>query len=161
MKSQSISEKESLNESLSLKDKEITRLSSEKSEVEKEIKQLKENLESSQSKLKKQNSLVEQYKDFAHQAANRYIESKSVMLGIDVKDIKSRLPKDGYDMDDVDRVCDSLQEGFKSVNKLPFNLNNGKVKKVVMTESKNDSLKIPVNSGDEIDDSLLMLAGIK
>ena len=160
-KAKDISDKVSLNESLSNKDKEITKLNSEKSESESQIKQLNEKLESSQKQVQKSNKLVEQYKEFAYQAANRYIESKAVMLGVDVKDIKSRLPRDGYSMKDVDRICESLQDGFKSVNKLPFNLNNGKVKKVVMTESKNDNLRVPLNDGDEVDDSLLELAGIR
>ena len=104
---------------------------------------------------------IEQYKDFAYQAANRYIETKAEMFGVEVSDMKSMLPKEGFTMEDVDRICERLQEGYKSVNKLPFNLNNGKVKKVVMTESQNDNLRLPSNSGDDIDDSLLMLAGIK
>lgn len=160
-KTQEISERVSLNESISNKDKQIIELNNSKSEIEGKFKQLQEKLESSQKQVEKQNSLVEQYKDFAYQAANRYIESKADMYGIKVSDMKSMLPKDGFTMEDVDRICDSLQEGFKSVNKLPFNLNNGKVKKVVMTESKNDNLKLPTNSGDDIDDSLLMLAGLK
>ena len=160
-KTKEISDRVSLNESLSNKDKEITKLNSEKSEVESKVKQLQEKLESSQKQIQKQNSLVEQYKDFAYQAANRYIETKAEMFGVEVSDMKSMLPKEGFTMEDVDRICERLQEGYKSVNKLPFNLNNGKVKKVVMTESQKDNLKLPSNSGDDIDDSLLMLAGIK
>lgn len=160
-KTKEISDRVSLNESISNKDKEITKLSSEKTEVEGQVKQLQEKLESSQNKVKEQNLLVEQYKDFAYQVANKYIESKATMFGVEASDMKAMLPKDGFTMKDVDRICESLQDGFKSVNKLPFNLNNGKVKKVVMTESKKDNLKLPSNSGDDIDDSLLMLAGIK
>lgn len=153
----------SLNESLSSKDSQIASLNesikSQKESYESEIKKLKESLEADQRKFEKQSQMIESYRKKAESAANsyasRYIETRANMLGRSAYEITSRLPEK-YDLDDVDRICEDLQDSSYSMNNLPYTLKN--VKKVQMVESKNDHLKIDTGVDDNVDDSLLELA---
>ena len=80
------------------------------------------------------------------------------MLGVRTTDITSRLAEN-YTLDDIDQVC----EGLLDMGRPAFGLGLGKPK-VKITESKEiKKVNKPVdpNNGYEIDDDLLILAGLK
>lgn len=106
-------------------------------------------------KITKANELIESYKSTITQTMERYIESKAIMLGLTSQEIKNRL-SESYTMGEVDKVCDDLQQYTLNINSLPFNVGKSKVKKVVVTESKNDRLS-PINSDDIVDEGFLKL----
>lgn len=177
-----LTESKSLNESIKAKDTEINSLKDQikslnesisaiESDKESEISKLQESLTEMKqnseiknneykAKMSKAKNLVETYKKRAYAAVDRYISSKAVMLGVTKNEIVSRLSED-YSFEDIDAVCESLQEHFLNVKKLPFNLGEGKTVKIKATESKNDSLRIQPVLDDELDESLLRLAKIK
>ena len=109
------------------------------------------------NKLSNANKLVEQYKNTAQKAVNKYIETKSIMLGINSQEVKNRLPKN-YSFSDIDNLCEELSSYNLQINSLPFDLKS--IKKVSITESR----KIPEfventkDDGDVIDESLLRVA---
>lgn len=171
----------SLNESIQTKDTRISDLSRQnrklqenlesiKRDSEKEVNSLKESLEDLKknsaikkkefdTKLKKANELTEQYRRVAKTAVNRYIESKALMLGISADEIKNKL-NENYSFNDIDKVCEALQEYQIHVSKLPFNVAKKSVK-MKITESKNEPLKQNSMVDDEIDDQLLRIANIQ
>lgn len=107
-------------------------------------------------KLTETNSLVERYKKIGQQAVSKYINLQASRIGVSVNEIRNKLPE-SYNFDDIDRICESMQEYKLNISKLPFNVfNNAKVK---ITESK--SPICPINQDDQIDDELLRIAGLK
>ena len=134
-------------------------LATEKSESSKKITELSE-------KLSKSNKLVEGYKNLANEVVERYIESKARMLGVNKNEIKNKLD-DKYTIDDIDKICESLQTYSVRINRLPFNFNGKDNKvKVTITESKNESLQKAAKSSrgaddDDVDDSLMKMAGLQ
>lgn len=172
---------QSLNESISKKDNEIAKLTEnynslnetlakQKAEYEKQIGELNESITTLTSdaelltkqyseKLNKSIKLKESYKKLAHNTVSRYIDSKATMLGITSNEIRNRLPE-SYTIDDIDKICEDLQNYNLNISKLPFNLNNNKVK-VQVKESKNESLKLDSGIDDDVDDSLLSMAKLK
>jgi chromosome segregation ATPase len=108
-------------------------------------------------KLQKAKSLIEQYKSIANSAVDRYIDTKATMLGLSISDIKGRLTEN-YTFEDIDRVCEQVQGYSLAMSKLPIDL--GKTKKVKVTESKEPIKPKGFNYDDEVDDSLLRLAGL-
>lgn len=147
----------SLTESLKAEKLQVQKLS-EKLEEEKKNNLIKSNEYS--SKLSKANKIVEHYKKIAQNAFDSYIKSKATMFGVSSNDIKSRL-NENYSFEDIDAVCESLQKYSLNMSKLPISLSSGS-SKVRVTESK-ETIK-PHNLGsfdDEVDDSLLRLAGLK
>lgn len=110
------------------------------------------------SKLSKLNSLVEKYRNTAKLAVDKYVESKSVMLGINKNEIFNKLPKN-YSFNDIDMVCESLSRYKLTTNKLPFNLEKDKI---VIKESMSINPNMPVSGFDDtVDEALLSLAKIK
>lgn len=85
---------------------------------------------------------------------NHYIESKAVILGCDVNEITTRLPK-SYGPEDIDAVCESLQSYELNMSKLPFNVDR-KVK-VRVHESIKEQLPNNRNVDDDIDPQLMRL----
>ena len=83
------------------------------------------------------------------------------MLGITKNEIKNRL-SESYSFDEIDAVCEDLKEYKLNISKLPFrttNLNENIQMKI--TPSKNETI-LPANSfGDEVDEQLMNLAGLK
>lgn len=109
------------------------------------------------SKLSNLNSLVERYRNTAKIAVDKYVDSKSIMLGIDKNEIYNKLPKN-YSFNDIDTVCESLSQYKLNTNRLPFNLEKDRV---VIKESKSINPNIPANKFDDtVDESLLALANI-
>lgn len=169
------SQHKSLNESLTSKNEEIKRLnetlSTQKESYEKTISELNEsisNLKSDSEKeknvlskqLSKVKHLKEGYEKLANNTMKHYIEHRATMIGVTVAEIKNRLPE-SYSVEDVDSVCEDLQKYSLNISKLPFSVEKSKVR-VRVQESRRDPLKLTPNSdGDEIDDSLISLAGLK
>lgn len=167
-------EKKAINESLeSEKDHKIQKLTEkltlERRESEKTQKSLTEQIEDLKKnsaikakeyseKTQKSNKLVEHYKKIAQEAVSRYIDSKALTLGISATEIKNRLTED-CTFDDVDEICESLQGYQIKLSKLPISIDSNKRVKVKVTESK-EPIKPKTWVDDEIDDSLLRLAGL-
>ena len=80
------------------------------------------------------------------------------MLGISADEIKNKL-NENYSFNDIDKICESLQEYQIHVSKLPFNVAKKSVK-MKITESKNEPLKQNSMVDDEIDEQLLRIANI-
>lgn len=171
-----IERQSSLTESLSAKNRELIEANSQirslteklnqikKSNLE-ERHQLEENLADMKknltiktteysTKLSNSNKLIEQYRNTAKTAVNKYIESKAIMIGVNKDEILNKLPNN-YSFNDIDRICENLAEFSLKVSNLSFDL--GKVKRASITESKDNSI-IKSNEDDIIDDSLLRLA---
>lgn len=163
-------EDKSLKESLTQKDAEIKTLNENFDEVKKgyeaQIKELTESIETLKSdseshdkelnsKLTREERLKESYKKLAKKAADYYIESKATMLSVDADLIRSKLSND-YAVEEVDSICESLQEYELNMNKLPFSVDR-KVK-VKVSKSTNESLHPNPELDDDVDESLLRLA---
>ena len=110
--------------------------------------------------LSKVRHLKEGYEKLANNTMKHYIEHRATMIGATATEIKNRLPE-SYSVEDVDRVCEDLQKYSLNISKLPFSVEKSNVR-VRVQESKRDPLRLVPNSdGDEIDDSLISLAGLK
>lgn len=162
-----------LNEAIDKKNIKIRSLNEEinkyKTEIDSknaDIEQLKEQYETGQKdleqlknqyskKLEKQNQIIEKYQRVAKNSVKRYIESQAVRLGVKSDEIVNRLPKN-YSFNDIDTICEDLQEYKFNMSNLPFGqygLNEN-----VKVTAKNIS-KAPVeNPADEITDYDLKIA---
>jgi chromosome segregation ATPase len=162
-----------LNEAIDKKNIKIRSLNEEinkyKAEIDSkntDIEQLKEQFETGQKdleqlknqyskKLEKQNKIIEKYQRVAKNSVKRYIESQAVRLGVKSDEIINRLPKN-YSFNDIDMICEDLQEYKFNMSNLPFGqygLNEG-----MKVTAKNIS-KAPVeNPADEITDYDLKIA---
>lgn len=110
----------------------------------------------------KAKKLLEQYKQLAYKNANRYIEMKARGLGVSKNEILNKL-NESYTLDDVDNVCNDLQEYSLNLGSLPFAFNKSSNAKVRIREDHSrDPLRGVDNQyDDEVDDFLLDLAGIE
>lgn len=169
----SMQNKKGLQESLSVKDKKISSLQeqldafSKKAESEKQsllenIEEIKKDSEIKArqytTKLKKATELVEHYKGVAKKAVDKYIDSKARMLGVSANEIKNRL-NENYSFSDIDKVCNSLQGYQLNISKLPFDISRGS--KIKVQESVEPIKPKTPGVDDEVDDSLLRMAGLK
>lgn len=168
-----IEQKKSLSEKLASKDSEIEILrerckelkeSVDKHEADskKELSKLQESvadikkdyaIKESQlnEKLSNREQLAEKYKNIAKHAVDKYIEKCAITLGVDKARITEKLGK-GYSFDDIDRICESLQNYVITENRLPFDTT--KKVRMKMTESKEPI--IPKSKFDDnVDDSLM------
>ncbi len=167
-------EEKCLTESLSTKKDEVKMLNeqllkaqSEKSEIEKSLNEsLAEEKKNAAikakeyiQKIQKAKSLIEQYKTTANKAIDKYIETKAQIFGLSTSDIKSRL-NESYSFNDIDNVCEQLQGYSLAMSKLPINLDKSKVNRVKIIESKETIKPRGFNYDDDVDDSLLRLAGL-
>lgn len=171
--------RKSLNEDMTKKDSTIKELQGKVSaltenfntecrktkELESDKRQLSEQLEiakkdsqiiksQANAKITKSNQLVEKYKTVAKTAVDKYISSQATRLGVKVEEIKNRL-SENYSFNDIDKVCESLQQYKLSINALPFTVSSGKQPKMKIVESKKESI-LPNDDrfDDDIDDSL-------
>ena len=169
----SLQSKRQLQESLSVKSKEISSLQeqldtlskkadSEKQSLLENIEEIKKDSEIKTrqytTKLKKANELVEHYKGVAKKAVDKYIDSRARMLGISANEIKNRL-NENYSFNDIDTVCNNLQTYQLNISKLPFDIGMGS--RVKVQESVEPIKPKAPGVDDEVDDSLLRLAGLK
>ncbi len=106
------------------------------------------------AKTAKANELVERYKGIARTAIDKYIASQATRLGISTSEIKKNL-NENYSFNDIDRVCESLQQYKLNVNSLPFDISRAK-KPVTMTikESKEPIKRGEIDDGDSFDDGI-------
>ena len=177
----SVNEGKVLNESLKTRDTKIKSLTEQintmrsdlkkqQVEAQKEQDKLRESLEDLKKdssikkneynqKIAKSNSLVEKYRNIAKQAVDKYISSKATMLGISSNDIKRKL-SENYSFEDIDRICEDLQEYRLNINKLPFNFDtNTSSVKMKVKESK-EPIKPISGYEDEVDEDLIRLANL-
>lgn len=177
----SISNKsKSLNESLASKDSKISSLERQVHSLNESIKTinaqnnkaketLTENIEELKKdsaikhseytkKLTRANQLVERYKKFANESISRYISSQASRLGVSVSEIKNKL-SEGFSFEDIDRVCEELQDYKINISKLPFDISKTKNVRMKVTESV-EPIKPANRFSDEIDDQLRSLAGL-
>lgn len=132
-----------------------------------DIEQLKEQYETGQKdleqlktqyakKIEQQNQIIEKYQRVAKNSVKRYIESQAVRLGVKSDEIVNRLPKN-YSFNDIDIICEDLQEYKFNISNLPFNpqgLNEG-----LKVTAKNISKGlIEANPDDEITEYDLKIA---
>lgn len=139
---------------------------SEKAALNESIAELKKDMnlqkaENSQ-KIERSKKLVEKYKKAAAIAVDKYIEKQAIRLGSSVNEIKNRLPE-SYTFDDIDQICEDVQNYNLTMSKLPISTLSKKVVnenlRVKGTSSKNESI-LPVNKfDDDVDDDLMYLAG--
>lgn len=170
----------SLNESIASKDSQITSLERQIHNLNESIKTinaqnnkaketLTENIEELKKdsaikhseytkKLTKANQLVERYKKFANDAVSRYISSQATRLGVSTSEIKNRL-SEGFSFEDIDRVCEELQDYRINISKLPFDISKTRNVRMKVTESV-EPIKPANRFSDEIDDQLKSLAGL-
>ena len=111
--------------------------------------------------------LAEKYSKIAEKAVGKYIESKSVSLGISKEEIRNKLPQT-YTFTDIDNICEDLRQYKLNMSNLPFSsvgltrqLAEGS--RISARPSKNESI-LPKVRGyedvDDVDEQLLNLAGI-
>lgn len=172
LKEQFNSLKEDLNKAqkdLSSKQKDVEDSKSQITKLSEENKNLKEQLDAkiqSSTKLEqsyqKSTRLIEKYKNFAHEIANRYIDSKALALGVSSNEIKNRL-SESYTLDEVDEVCEDLQDYSINISKLPFKVDKpGSMRARLREDRSKDPLKdMDSQYDDTVDDYLLDLAGLR
>ena len=170
----------SLNESIEMKDKKIASLETQVHNLNESIKTINaqnekaketliENIEDLKKdsaikhseyskKLTRANQLVERYKKMTNEAVSRYISSQATRLGVSASEIKNRL-SEGFSFDDVDRVCEELQDYKINISKLPFDISKTRNVRMKVTESV-EPIKPANRFSDEIDDQLRSLAGL-
>ena len=147
--------KENIQNSLNDKAKENDELKEKLNNITTTSKQLEE-------KYQKSIKLAEQYKKFAHDIANRYIDSKALALGVSSNEIKNRL-NESYTLDDVDKVCEELQDYSLNISKLPFQVNSKSTSvRARLKESKSDNFTRNIDNtyDDNVDDDLLSIVGL-
>lgn len=105
-------------------------------------------------------SLVEKYKSIAKNAVNKYIETQSIRIGVKPEEIKSRL-REGYTFNDIDAVCEELQQYRVSMNNLPFTLGASKRPVGVSVTESIEPIKKDLHIDDEVDEALIELANKK
>ena len=101
--------------------------------------------------------LVEHYKTIAQTAINKYVDMKALQLGITSNEIFNKLPK-SYSFNDIDRICESLEQGIVNISKLPFNVSAKQIKltegsKMSMIQKQAES----ISNDDIVDESLINL----
>ena len=134
------------------------RLVAVQAEAEKSEEALKTKLEESRKAVQQNANVAKKYKAQYTAVLERYIASKASMLGVRPTDITSRLGE-SYTLDNIDKVCEDLLD----MGRPAFGLGLGKPK-VTINESKMPAKKaqpLDPNNGYEIDDDLLILAGLK
>lgn len=119
--------------------------------------ELKEECSQYKDKLAKTANIAKNYKAKYEAVLNCYIDSKAAALGVNKSEILSRL-SENYSVKDVDNACDQLMDCTMNISRLPIT----RTPKVQIKESAQSSRRInDPNDGYEIDDDLLILAGLK
>lgn len=132
------------------------KLAKVQSEAEETEKSLTEELEASRKKAQDRTNLAKSYKAKYDAVVERYVANKANMLGVRPQDITSKLAE-SYSLDDIDNVCkDLLNEGRPQ-----FGLVGGNPRVRVNESVKSEKKVIDPDNGYEIDDDLLILAGLK
>ena len=146
---------ESVNEQANRSKVLAEKLATRTSELENAQAALKEATDKHQAELAKYSRVAKNYKAKYLEAAYKYVEMKASMLGVKTSEITSRL-NEGWTFDDVDKVCERMLENVKPT----FGL--ARDAKVRIVESKQPKARSnDPDNGYEIDDDLLILAGLK
>lgn len=122
----------------------------------------KQKLTEANERISKAKKLIEKYKGFAHDAADRYIERRALALGVNKNEIINKL-NESYTLDDVDRVCEDLQVYSLNLSRLPFAFDKASGARAQIRENhQKDPLKsVDSEYDDNVDDYLLELAKLK
>ena len=119
-------------------EEEKTKLISEKQKLDEDIQSHKKDLQihrsQSTAQLEKAKQLVEKYKSIAKTAVDKYISLQAQRCGVPVAEIKKKL-SENYSFNDIDKVCESLQEYRINVSTLPFSVSKDKPVKMQLKES--------------------------
>lgn len=109
----------------------------------------------SNAKLEKAQTLVEKYKSIAKTAVEKYINSQAVRIGVSSSDIRSRLTE-SYSFKDIDKAVEDLQQYKLNINSLPFTTMTEKKRstKIGIRESKEHLLTLKDNSSYNLDDDV-------
>lgn len=105
-------------------------------------------------KIAQSNTLVEKYKNIAKQAVNKYIENKALTLGINSKEIKSKL-SENYSFEEIDKICEDLRSYKLNMSRLPFAFKTDDVQGITLKEDA--STRKFSNPDDVVDKSLFEL----
>ena len=132
------------------------KLAKVQAEAEETEKTLTEALEASRKKAQDRTRLAKSYKAKYDAVVERYIANKAKMLGVRPQDITSKLAE-SYSLDDIDNVCNDLLEESRP----QFGLVGGNPRVRVNESVKSEKKVIDPDNGYEIDDDLLILAGLK
>ena len=132
------------------------KLAKVQAEAEETEKTLTEALETSRKKAQDRTNLAKSYKAKYDAVVERYIANKAKMLGVRPHDITSKLAE-SYSLDDIDNVCNDLLEESRP----QFGLVGGNPRVRVNESVKSEKKAIDPDNGYEIDDDLLILAGLK
>ena len=132
------------------------KLAKVQAEAEETEKSLTEALEASRKKAQDRTKLAKSYKAKYDAVVERYIANKAKMLGVRPQDITSKLAE-SYSLDDIDNVCNDLLEESRP----QFGLVGGNPRVRVNESVKTEKKVIDPDNGYEIDDDLLILAGLK
>ena len=127
-------------------------------EAEKSEEALRSQLTESKKAAQHNANIARKYKERCNALTERYIATKANMLGVRPTDITSRLAEN-YTLDDIDQVCEKLL----NIGRPAFGLGLGKPK-VTINEAAVPTKKAKAadpSNGYEIDDDLLILAGLK
>ena len=132
------------------------KLAKVQAEAEETEKSLTEALETSRKKAQDRTNLAKSYKAKYDAVVERYVANKAKMLGVRPHDITSKLAE-SYSLDDIDNVCNDLLEESRP----QFGLVGGNPRVRVNESVKSEKKVIDPDNGYEIDDDLLILAGLK
>lgn len=109
--------------------------------------------------LSKERLLTEKYKKIAKRAVDKYIDVKALALGVKPREIENKL-SENYSFDDIDRICEDLKTYKLNMSKLPFDISNGRQYKMTIKESREPIIPNNAKVDDDVDNSLLGLAGM-
>ena len=132
----------------------LTESDSKISDLENQIKVLKESVEKSDKKLSDMTILAKKYQRALKESKQRYLNVKADACGLSVDSVKAQL-SESYNYKEIDSVCDKLVEEKLNMSKLPFRLNENTQFKV--KSSQNEYIKGSKNSDDEVSDYLLSM----
>ena len=160
-----------IDESIKIKDSKIKELNESVDSLKKEnveIKHLNESLkqeltnsnkqvEELKGKVTKLNSIKEGYKKLSNDTVDKYIELKAKNLGVSANEIKNKLDS-SYTLEDIDKICESIQAYELNISKLPFNVD----RKVKVRVSESGTLKPsqPIIDDDYVDEDTMLTAGL-
>lgn len=138
--------------------------SSKEQSLHEDIKGIKKDteikLEQYEKQITKYNKLIEQYKKMANTAVDKYIQSQAHILGLNINEVKNKLPE-SYTFKDIDEVCDDLRSYKLTISKLPFNSSRNLNENIhIKATSVKPSIMPEEVVDDVVDEQLKNLAGI-
>lgn len=147
-----------LTESVDNSKKQIKDLTAKLEDAEKTEKALREQIQNTGRKFEERTKIAKSYKAKYLETLRCYVDSKAAMLGVPASEITTKLGE-SYTPTDIDRVCDQILESAVPMTRLPF---SGKTRgSARITESAKPKATTAPEYGYEIDDDLLVLAGLK